>query len=276
MNGERLDEIARVARGVVHRGHLGGEETGLVLQQRRQQLHGDILRQQRGKDFALVGLVIVDRAFGFRLSGFDRGGDQLQHGGNLRHHRFVTAVNQRHDIDFARLEHAENFLGHRFDECEPWRLDADFVALDIACAMGAAQLIARLAADRDDFHVLAFGDQRGNLFAGRPHDAGVEAAGKATIRSRDHDEVSLVGAGARKKQRRGRSRNAAGKIGDHARHAQRIGTRAFSGSLRAAQLRRRHHLHRLRDLLRGLHASDPCAHFLDGSHGRSVLRRSSW
>src|SRR5476651_1823292 len=41
LDGEGLDHVARVAGGVVHRRHLGGEEAGLVLQQRGQQLHGN-------------------------------------------------------------------------------------------------------------------------------------------------------------------------------------------------------------------------------------------
>ena len=36
----------------------------------------------------------------------------------------------------------------------------------------------------------------------------------------------------------------------------------------AAKLRRRDHLHRLRDLLRGFHARDPIAHILDAGHRR--------
>ena len=43
--------------------------------------------------------------------------------------------------------------------------------------------------------------------------------------------------------------------------------------LRPAQLGRRHHLHRLRDLLRGFHASDPIAHVLEAGHPRVVPAR---
>src|SRR3569623_235946 len=39
LNGKGLDHVARIAGGIVHRGHLRREEAGLVFQQRRQQLY---------------------------------------------------------------------------------------------------------------------------------------------------------------------------------------------------------------------------------------------
>ena len=61
LDGEGLDHVARIAGGIVHRRHLGGEEAGLVLQQRGQQLHRDVLRQQRLQDGVFVRLVIIER-----------------------------------------------------------------------------------------------------------------------------------------------------------------------------------------------------------------------
>src|SRR5205823_2532833 len=54
LNGEGLDKVARIARGIVHRRHLGGKEAGLVLEQRGEELHRDVLRQQRLQDGVLV------------------------------------------------------------------------------------------------------------------------------------------------------------------------------------------------------------------------------
>src|SRR3954462_8281120 len=42
LDGEGVDQIARIAGGIVHRRHLGGEEAGLVLQHGGEQLHRDV------------------------------------------------------------------------------------------------------------------------------------------------------------------------------------------------------------------------------------------
>ena len=47
-----------------------------------------------------------------------------------------------------------------------------------------------------------------------------------------------------------------------------VGAGPFGRLLAAAELGRRHHLNRFRDLLRGLHAGDPRAHLLQAGHGR--------
>jgi hypothetical protein len=57
-----------------------------------------------------------------------------------------------------------------------------------------------------------------------------------------------------------------GDVGQNRAHALRIGTRSFRGFLRAAQLRRGDHLHRLGDLLRRLHRGDAVAEVF----GRSI------
>ena len=54
---------------------------------------------------------------------------------------------------------------------------------------------------------------------------------------------------------------------DHARHAVGVGPRSFRLALRPLQLRGRHHLHRLGDLLRALHAGDAVAEVLEARHG---------
>ena len=62
LDGEGVDHVAGIAGGIVHRRHLGGEEAGLVFQQRGQQLHRDILRQQLCQDGVFVRLVIIESA----------------------------------------------------------------------------------------------------------------------------------------------------------------------------------------------------------------------
>src|SRR5690606_30050446 len=57
-----------------------------------------------------------------------------------------------------------------------------------------------------------------------------------------------------------------GQVGDDRGHLLRIGPGALGLVLGALQLGRGDHLHGLRDLLRGFHASDPIAHFLEAGH----------
>jgi len=64
---------------------------------------------------------------------------------------------------------------------------------------------------------------------------------------------------------------AAGQLGHHARHALGIGTRGDRLFLGAAQLGRRHHLHRRRDLPRRLDAVDPDLEVLEAGHAALSL-----
>ena len=69
--------------------------------------------------------------------------------------------------------------------------------------------------------------------------------------------VWLSGRGSRAiEQRMNRRIDARGDAAEHALHLDRVGPRAHDPLLRAAQLRRGDHLHRLGDLLRVLHRAD--------------------
>ena len=102
LDGEGVDQVACVARGVVHRGHLGGVEAGLVLEQRGKDLHRDVLRQQLGQDRHFVRLVFVER--GRARAGFDDGGNELLRGRRLGDDRLEPAVDQRDDVEFAGID----------------------------------------------------------------------------------------------------------------------------------------------------------------------------
>ena len=60
LDGQLLDQVAGVARGIVHRGHLAALLRRRILAHRAEQLDRDVARQQVGEDLFLVGLV-VDR-----------------------------------------------------------------------------------------------------------------------------------------------------------------------------------------------------------------------
>src|SRR3546814_10532214 len=57
-----IDHVAGVACRIVHRGHARAMLARRVLQQRLEDLHGDVGRQQRGEDLLLAGLVLIDGA----------------------------------------------------------------------------------------------------------------------------------------------------------------------------------------------------------------------
>src|ERR1700761_7910690 len=60
LNGEGFDHVARVACGIVHRRHLRRIETGLIVQHGGEQLHRDILGQQRFQNGVFIRFVIVE------------------------------------------------------------------------------------------------------------------------------------------------------------------------------------------------------------------------
>src|SRR3984885_429995 len=57
--GLLADHVAGVASGVVHRAHLRPVERSVVFQQRPEDLHREVARQQPGQDFVLFRLVFV-------------------------------------------------------------------------------------------------------------------------------------------------------------------------------------------------------------------------
>src|SRR3546814_1400750 len=94
-----------------------------VLQQRLEDLHGDVGRQQRGEDLLLAGLVLIDGAVEAPiLSAFGchflfavlllrlgrREGDELLRRDDLRDCRAEFGVDQRADVELAGLEHGDD------------------------------------------------------------------------------------------------------------------------------------------------------------------------
>src|SRR6266536_3360702 len=61
------DHVAGIARRVVHRAHLGAVERRVVLEQRAEDLHREIGRQQLGENLVFLRLVLVERRRARRL-----------------------------------------------------------------------------------------------------------------------------------------------------------------------------------------------------------------
>ena len=86
---QAVDHVAGVAGGVVHRGHARALLAGRVLEQRGEDLHRDVARQQLGQDRLLVGLELVDRRAPRSIAAASAAAadrDQLLHGRDLADH----------------------------------------------------------------------------------------------------------------------------------------------------------------------------------------------
>src|SRR4051794_38549850 len=154
--GLLADHFAGVAGGVVHRAHLRAIERGVVFQQRAEDLHRNIARQQAGEEFVLLGLVVVGRRRRVRRFFFHGQRNDLLRGRDLGDHRLELGVEQRADVEFAVVEAGQNLL------CDILGIDEAELAnatqiemLDDLLVEQAAELLITLAADTEEFHFLA-------------------------------------------------------------------------------------------------------------------------
>src|SRR5690349_1894552 len=165
------DHVAGVAGGVVHRRHLGAVERGVVLEQRPEDLHREIARQQMREDLVLLRLVLVGgrRRLAVLFLHFQR--NDLLGGRHLGDHRAEAREEQRADVELAGLEAGEYLLRDVLGVLEgelPHRAQVDM--LDDLLLEIAAKLLVALAADAKEFDFPAFGHQRIGALARQPHD----------------------------------------------------------------------------------------------------------
>ena len=130
----------------------------------------------------------------------------------------------------------------------------------------ALHLIAALAAHGQYLHRLAERLEILDLLARELDDRAVEAAAQPALGRHHHQEVGLIGAGAGQKLRPLTIRSRGGEAPHHLVHAFAVGAPGFGRILRAAQLRRRHHLHGLGDLASVLDTLDPVFQVLEAWH----------
>src|SRR5215475_2030564 len=103
--GQRLlaDHLSRVARGVVHRSHLRTIEGSRILQQRAENLYGDVARQELNEDFVLIGFVFVDYAVIVAGVALEHGRNDLLRRRNLRNDGPESRKEQGTDIECTLL-----------------------------------------------------------------------------------------------------------------------------------------------------------------------------
>src|SRR3989440_825887 len=192
--GLLADHVAGVAGGVVHRTHLRAVERGVVFQERAEDLHREIARQQARQDLVLFRLVFVRRRrSGIRRRRFHHQRNDLLGGRDLRDHGFEARIEQRADVELAGVEPRQNLFGDVFgiDEAElANRAQVD--VLDDVLFEGPAELLVALAADAENLDLFALADQRQRALARQTHDRGIEGAGQAAFAGTDQQQVHLI------------------------------------------------------------------------------------
>src|SRR5260221_3134280 len=98
--GLLADHIAGVAGGVVHRAHLRAVERGVVFQQRAEDLHCEIARQQTRQDLVFFRLIFIGcRRPGICRRRFHHQRDDLLRGRDLGDDGLETRLEQRADVE---------------------------------------------------------------------------------------------------------------------------------------------------------------------------------
>src|SRR6266550_3247838 len=155
--GLLADHVAGIAGGVVHRAHLRAVERRVVFQQRAEDLHREIARQKTGQDFVLLRLVFVRcRRTGIRGGRFHNQRNDLLRGRDLRDDGFEARIEQRANIKLAGLEAGDHLLGDvlRVHEAKLAHRAQVEMFDDLPFEL-AAELLIALAADTEEFHLLA-------------------------------------------------------------------------------------------------------------------------
>ncbi|CAK0477980.1 Uncharacterised protein [Burkholderia pseudomallei] len=188
----------------------------------------------------------------------------------LLDHRFLL-----HRVDEARVREINRrqlafriqieLRLHRADQLVEVRRIAEMHDLRDHLRAEAVQEAKALAADRGGFDLLALLFELLELLQRRAQHVRVQTAAQ-TLVSRDEDHAGRLHAVVRHHERVAVLRVRAAHVRGDGADLLRIRTSSAHAFLRAAHLRCGHHLHRLRDLARVLHALDLAANFLHSSH----------
>src|SRR5262249_37485452 len=262
------DHFSRVARGVVHRSHLRTVERGGILQQRAENLYADVARQELDENFVFIGLVFVDDAIIVAAIALEHGRNDLLRRRDLRNNGPESRKEQSADIECTLFVEPHDFFANVFGVLKRKRANrAQLDVFDDLFLVETAKLLVALAAHAEELDLFAFGHQRIRPLTCEPYDRRVEGAAQATLGGAYQQQMHAVAAGSdQQPRRRAEVVGRGGDIAEPLRHPLGIGTRSLGRRLRAPQLRRRDHLHRLGDLLRRLGGGDAHAHVLEAGH----------
>src|ERR1039457_3074768 len=249
---EPVDHVGGVGAGRIHGGHAGGMLAGGGFGERAVEFHFDVLGKQGIEHFGRrVVEDVVHRGF---LLG-QLGGQNPRDGHGLGSHAFELVENEIDGVDFFGAEHLHGLLS---DGGGIFVTDlggqADIFAGDEDGAL--AEEVATLAADQLE---LDFDAGALRLEALRTLDeVGIESAGQALVGGDEHQQDALFVAPGEQRVL-GHALVAGDGRGDVAQHLAQhraVGAGADGAILRAAQFRRRDHLHGLGDLLRVFDRAD--------------------
>src|SRR5882724_2911025 len=149
--GLLADHLAGIAGGVVHGAHLRAIERCSVLEQRAEDLHRDVARQELCENLFFVRLILVDSRGSLAGCRFEHRWNDLLGGRDLGDHRLEAGEEQRADVERALRIERRDLLGNRLciDEADgAHRAQLDM--LDDVALVLAAQLLVALLADAED------------------------------------------------------------------------------------------------------------------------------
>src|SRR5262245_5308504 len=191
------DHFSRVARGVVHRSHLRTVERGGILQQRAENLHGDVARQELDENFILVGLVFVDDAIIVAAIAFEYGRNDLLRRRYLRNNGPESREEQGADVEAALFVEPHNFFANVFGVLERKRANrAQLDVFDDLFLVETTKLLVALAAHAEELDLFALGHQRIRPLTREPHDRRVEGAAQAALGGAYQQQMHAVAAGS--------------------------------------------------------------------------------
>src|SRR5262249_48412648 len=145
------DHLSRVARGVVHRSHLRAIERGGILQQRAENLYGDVARQELDENFILIGLVFVDDAVIVAAIALEHGWNDLLRRRDLRNDGPESREEQGADVECTLFVEPHNFFADVFGVLERERANrAQLDVFDDLFLVETAKLLVALAAHAEE------------------------------------------------------------------------------------------------------------------------------